>query len=67
MSKSRRVDSTEPWFRNPWVWLVIAIPALTMVGSIVTLYLVLTHPHILVNDDAPEPAAASGNLDHGNE
>jgi len=58
-----RVDTVmenEPWYRNPWVWLVIAIPSLTVVGCIVTIYLALTHPEHLVSDNAveePSPAA----------
>ena len=41
----------EAWFRNPWVWLVIAIPSLTVVGCMFTIYLALTNPHILVGDN----------------
>ncbi len=40
----------EPWFRNPWVWLVIAIPSLTVVGCIITIYLALANPDHLVSD-----------------
>jgi len=47
---SERTSINDPWFRNPWVWLVIAIPALTVVGCLFTMYLALSHPHILVND-----------------
>lgn len=44
----------EPWYRNPWVWLVIAIPALTVAGCILTVILALTHPDYLVRDTAAE-------------
>ena len=42
----------EPWYRNPWVWLIIAIPALTVVGGLFTIYLALSRPDYLVNDTA---------------
>lgn len=42
----------EPWFRNPWVWLVIAIPSLTVVGCMITIYLALANPDHLVKDNA---------------
>lgn len=46
------VDMQEPWYRNPWVWLVIAIPSLTVVGCMLTIYLAISRPHIIVADDA---------------
>ncbi len=52
--------SAEPWYRNPWVWLLIAIPSLTVAGCMLTIYLALTHPHILVGDgSASNPAVGS--------
>ena len=42
----------EPWHHNPWVWLVIAIPSLTVAGCMFTIYLALTNPHIIVSDGA---------------
>lgn len=40
----------EKWYRNQWVWLVIAIPALTVVGCMLTIYLAVTNPDHLVSD-----------------
>ena len=45
--------TAEPWHRNPWVWLLIAIPSLTVAGCMLTIFLALTNPHILVGDSAP--------------
>lgn len=53
--KDKVVDSQEPWQRNPWVWLIIAIPALTVAGCLVTVYLALTRPDYLVGDYAVAP------------
>ena len=52
--------SAEPWYRNPWVWLLIAIPSLTVAGCMLTLYLALTNPFVLVNSDGPaDPTTGS--------
>lgn len=49
------INEQEPWYANPWVWLVIAIPGLTVAGCLLTIYLALANPHILVSD-GPLPA-----------
>lgn len=46
----------EPWHRNPWVWLLIAIPSLTVAGCLATLWLALANPDHLVGDYAAGPA-----------
>jgi hypothetical protein len=51
--------ANERWFQNPWVWLVIAIPALTVVGGLLTIFLAITNPHIIVSDSATEENATT--------
>ncbi|MBN9475138.1 MAG: hypothetical protein ABS43_20855 [Bordetella sp. SCN 67-23] len=36
-----------PWWKEPWPWLLMAGPALAMLGCIVTIVLAVTH------DDPP--------------
>lgn len=48
----------EPWYRNQMVWLVIAIPSLTVIGCLFTIYLALSHPDPLVHDAAPGDKAS---------
>jgi hypothetical protein len=55
---SNAQSPAEAWYRNPWVWLLIAIPALTVAGCMLTIYLALTNPHILVSEGATSGAAA---------
>ncbi len=43
-------DHSEPWYRNPWVWLVIAIPGLTILGCAVTIYLALSNPDMVIGE-----------------
>jgi hypothetical protein len=52
--QTEAIMENEPWFRNPWVWLVIAIPSLTVVGCIITIYLALANPDHLVSDTVTE-------------
>ena len=56
---------TEPWFRNPWVWLIIAIHSLTVIGCAFTIYLALTNPHILVGEQAPGTTQTTESIDTG--
>ncbi len=44
-----------PWYHNEMVWLVIAIPALTVAGCLLAIYLAIANPDELVT----EPDAAS--------
>ena len=67
MNHARTADNLEPWYRNPWVWLIIAIPSLTVAGCMLTIYLALTNPHILVSDEAPETPANVGNAATGQQ
>ena len=42
---------TEPWYRQFWPWFLIAVPALTVLACMVTIYIALSYPHRLVVDD----------------
>ena len=48
MNTNNAVDNT--WYKNPMVWMVIAIPALTVAGCMLTIYLAITNPEIIVQD-----------------
>ena len=39
-----------PWYRYPWPWVAIGIPAAAVIGGLLTLYLAITHPDPLVVD-----------------
>jgi len=40
-----------PWYREPWVWLMIALPMSAVIGGIITLYLAVSTSDGLVVDD----------------
>jgi len=44
-------EDVRPWHREPWVWLIIAIPALTVVAGFVTLTLAIRGGDEVVTDD----------------
>jgi len=54
MSQARRPHSEEiraeirPWYREPWPWVLIAIPLLTVIASAITLWLAVSRPDYLV-------------------
>ncbi len=41
-------SAPRPWYREPWPWVLIAIPALTVVACGITLWLAITRPDHLV-------------------
>ena len=47
------------WYRNRMVWLMIAIPGLTVAGCMLTIYLAITNPEILVKDPALDGAPST--------
>lgn len=38
------------WYQNGMLWLVIAIPALTVAGCLLTILLAISHPETIVSD-----------------
>lgn len=48
---STPAGTSRPWHREPWVWLIIAIPLATVVAGFVTLSLAIRSGDELVTDD----------------
>lgn len=46
-----RNGANEPWYKEPWVWLLIALPMSAVIGGMITLYLAVTTSDGLVVDD----------------
>ena len=42
---------SKPWYRQPWVWFLIALPMTAVVGGLVTMYIAATTSDGLVVDD----------------
>ena len=49
-----------PWYREPWVWLLIALPAISIVGCAITIWLAITRPDYRVVDDQQLQQVESG-------
>ena len=56
------MPTARPWYREPWVWLLIALPLTAVIGGIVTIYLAVSTSDGLVVDDYYERGKAI-NLD----
>lgn len=41
----------EPWYRQFWPWFIISVPAATVIGCMITIFLAVTRPDSLVVDD----------------
>ena len=50
MTRTTRED-TQPWYRQFWPWLLISIPAATVVAGFATIWLATKEPVALVHDD----------------
>ncbi len=52
--QQRNAQNTAPaeaWYRQFWPWFVISVPAATVIGCMVTIFLAVTRPDSLVVDD----------------
>jgi hypothetical protein len=46
-----RVPAIVPWYRQMWPWLLMLMPAIALVGGLITYYLAATTNNALVADD----------------
>jgi hypothetical protein len=52
MTRSTLTDSdVEPWYKQGWPWLLIALPASAVLGGIITIIIAVQSPNALVVDD----------------
>lgn len=70
---------TRPWYKEPWPWVLIAIPLLTIIACGYTFYLAVSHPDHLVIEEkeynaiveelraAPSPGSEQAPADPGEE
>ena len=50
-------DTSRPWYRHVWPWLLIVPPAGAVIGGAITLYLAVTRPDVLVREDCHRDGA----------
>lgn len=48
-----------PWWRHPYMWLVVGGPAVVVVAGFVTLYLAIRSPDYVYSDEPPGQASAA--------
>lgn len=51
MERPSAPPEIRPWYREPWPWVAIAIPAAGVIMGAVTLYLALANPDYLVVEE----------------
>jgi len=51
MRLAKNHESSEPWYRHGWVWFLIAVPAVAVIASLVTLWIAVRTSDGLVVDD----------------
>lgn len=56
MTAEKKLENIEepqirPWYREPWPWVAIAVPAAAMIMGAITFYLAVTNPDYLVVDE----------------
>ena len=49
-----------PWYREPWPWVLIAIPLLTIIACAFTFWLAISYPDYLVLDEQEYGAVKAG-------
>lgn len=52
--------SAQPWYREPWPWLLMAGPAIVIVAGIITAWLAVTSSDGLVTEDYYKQGQAAG-------
>ncbi len=45
----RPYDENQSWYKVKMVWLVLAIPAACVAGCMLTIYLAITYPDVLID------------------
>lgn len=56
MPQANSTEPSKPWHRHPWTWFLIAIPAVSVVWGLSTLYIAIKYRDPLVTENAWEDA-----------
>ena len=51
MHATQTSAQARPWWREPWPWLLMAGPFVAMIGCGVTIWLAVSHPDPVVQDN----------------
>lgn len=52
MATESRDNDVRPWHREPWPWFVIGLLGSAIIASLVTVWIALSNPDLLVIDEA---------------
>jgi hypothetical protein len=60
MKVTDAVDNIRPWYKEPWPWVAIAIPAAAVIAGAITFYLAVSNPDYLVLEEDRHQELESG-------
>ena len=43
MSSARVREDTQPWYKEPWPWILMSGPAIVVVACVITIYLAFSN------------------------
>ena len=44
-------NDNQPWYREPWPWILMAGPGIVIIGAVITIWLAVVSNDGLVTDD----------------
>jgi len=56
----KTTEQHRPWYKEPWPWVAIAIPASAVIMGFTTLYLAVSNPDPVIVDDQKYREISSG-------
>ena len=56
-------ETSKPWYKHLWVWLIMLPPLASVIGGIVTLILAGGPPEMVDENASPPPALIQSELD----
>ncbi len=57
--KNALKNSNDPWWRHGFVWMIISGPAIVVVAGFITLYLAMSRPNEIVDENTFQPGRQS--------
>ncbi len=49
--KKKPSEKSLPWYKYPQMWLVVALPAIAVIGGLATVYIAYKNPPIILKQE----------------
>jgi hypothetical protein len=60
MNTNARGGTSNPWYREPWPWIIIGLLGSVVIASLITAWIAVANPAIMAVDDAEYQEIRSG-------